>query len=68
MYYTVVDEIQSKILVKRAEQFDFFDEISCSCTTTSWRIAPELTLCETPPSSMCFLHYMYCTCDIGKKK
>ncbi len=65
MYYTVADELQSKIMVRRS-QFDFFEEIFDFVYDHILELAPELK----PKRRLVnvFLHYMYCTCDIGRKK
>jgi hypothetical protein len=65
MYYTVADELQSKIMVRRS-QFDFFEEIFDFLYDHILELAPELKPVRRLVNV--FLHYMYCTCDIGRKK
>lgn len=64
-YYTIVDELKGKIIAKR-DSFEKFDDIFSFIYDQVLEIMPELT----PRRKLVnvFMHYMYCRCDIGRKK
>ncbi len=64
-YYTIVDELKSKIAASR-DIFVKFDEVFVHIYDYVSESIPELR----PKRRLInvFLHYMYCKCDIGKKK
>jgi hypothetical protein len=64
-YYNTVDELKSKIIVRRNE-FAKFDEIFEHLYDSILDNHPELR--ESRALINVFLHYMYCNCDIGAKK
>jgi hypothetical protein len=65
-YYTIVDELKSKIIAKRSS-FENFDEIFPFIYDQVLEDMPELTGHKRRLVNV-FLHYMYCKCDIGRKK
>ena len=64
-YYNTVDEIKGKIVTRRNE-FAAFEEIFEHLYDSILDRHPELR--ESRALINVFLHYMYCNCDIGKKK
>lgn len=64
-YYNTIDELKGKIITRRNE-FARFEEIFEHLYDTILNKHPELR--ESRALINVFLHYMYCNCDIGKKK
>jgi hypothetical protein len=64
-YYNTIDELKGKIITRRNE-FARFEEIFGHLYDTILGKHPELR--ESRALINVFLHYMYCNCDIGKKK
>ena len=64
-YDTFADELRGKIIVKR-DSFDKFEEVFAYLFDHIIDTVPELK----PKRRLVnvFLHYMYCQCDIGRKK
>ena len=64
-YYNTIDELKGKIITRRGE-FANFEEIFEHLYDAILDKHPELR--ESRALINVFLHYMYCNCDIGKKK
>ena len=64
-YYTVADELKSKIAAHRKD-FDAFDNVLTYLYDEIIRVVPSLNRRRRLVNV--FLHYMYCNCDIGRKK
>lgn len=64
-YYTIVDELKGKIIARR-DSFEKFDEIFTFIYDQVLALMPELK----PKRRLVnvFMHYMYCKCDIGRKR
>jgi hypothetical protein len=64
-YYTLADEFKTKITAKR-NKFGTFDEVLCYLYDEILFRVPELK----PRRRLVnvFLHFMYCNCDIGRRK
>jgi hypothetical protein len=65
-YYAIVDELKSKITAKRSS-FENFDDIFTFIYDQVLDTMPELKSHKRRLVNV-FLHYMYCKCDIGRKK
>jgi len=65
MYYAIANELKGKIITIR-NQYGTFDEIMGLLYDTFVEKCPELQNDKRRFVSV-FLHYMYCSCDIGQK-
>lgn len=63
-YYNTVNELQSKIITRRKE-FAAFEEIFVHLFDFMLDKFPDLK--DKRPLINVFLHYMYCSCEIGEK-
>lgn len=66
MYYAIADEIKSKITAERSKYANF-DDVIVSLYNTIIEQYPALSLDGKSRFINVFLHYMYCSCDIGQK-